>query len=248
MKNITDQKEAEKKLKRLAEELIRINTELKEFATTASNNLQEPLRMVSSYVSLLEKRYKDKLDQDANDFIEYAVDGANRMKNLIDDLLKYSRVSTKAKTLEPVDCNKVLKIVLKNLKIAIEESMAVIDCEDNLPTVMGDELQLIQLFQNLICNAIKFKKDVIPKIMISLQKEDHTWIFSIKDNGIGFDTAYADKIFVIFQRLHTRADYSGTGIGLSICKKIVERHGGRIWVNSSPGKGSTFYFSIPEMR
>jgi light-regulated signal transduction histidine kinase (bacteriophytochrome) len=200
--------------------------------------------MVASYVQLLARRYKGKLDDDADDFIAYAVDGATRMQELINDLLIYSRVGTKGKDFEPTDCEVILERTLVNLQKAIEESGAVIT-HDPLPTAIADAPQLIQLFQNLIGNALKFHSEEPPRIHISVAQESLEWVFSVRDNGIGFEPSYANRIFVIFQRLQSRVEYPGTGIGLAICKKIVERHGGRIWVESELGKGATFYFTLP---
>lgn len=255
--DITDRKRAEKKLKRTVTDLERSNAELQQFAYVASHDLQEPLRMVSSYVQLLAERYKGKLDSDADDFIAFAVDGALRMQTLINDLLTYSRVGTRGKPFEPTDCEAVLEQVLANLKLAIEESGAVIT-HDALPTVMADSSQLVQLIQNLTDNAIKFRSEETPRVHISVTKgsgirgqrskstNHKVWIFSVRDNGIGIDPEFFDRIFTIFQRLHNLEEYPGTGIGLAVCKKIVERHGGRIWVESEPGKGTTFFFTIRE--
>jgi PAS domain S-box-containing protein len=242
------------------EELARSNAELQQFAYVASHDLQEPLRMVTSYLQLLEKRYQDKLDSRANEFIAFAVDGANRMRTLINDLLSYSRVSTRGQPFESVDINTSVKIAIANLKIAIEETGAVVKY-DSLPQIMADASQLTQLFQNLIANAIKFRaENVTPQIEIVAvkrevanfarfpKKNSSEWLFWVRDNGIGIEPQYRDRIFVIFQRLHGRGKYPGTGIGLSICKKIVERHGGSISVESEFGKGATFYFTLPETR
>ena len=228
---------------KVEQDLKRSNAELENFAYVASHDLQEPLRMVSSYTRLLEKRYKDKLDSDANDFINYAVDGAKRMQLLISDLLAYSRIGTRVKPFEPVDMESVLKDSISNLQVSISESKAKITHE-NLPKVMGDEGQLIQLLQNLISNALKFKNKESLLVHISARQDGEFWVFSVKDNGIGIDTQYFNKIFVIFQRLHGVA-YKGTGIGLAIAKKIVESLGGQIWVESELEKGSTFYFTLP---
>jgi DNA-binding LacI/PurR family transcriptional regulator/signal transduction histidine kinase len=232
--------------KQAEEELARSNRELEQFAYVASHDLQEPLRMVKSYLQLIERRYARQLDEDADEFIAFAVDGAERMQTLIHDLLEYSRVTTHGKPFAPTDCAAVLNHALNNLKVAIEESGAVIT-HDGLPTVMADETQLTSLLQNLIGNAIKFrKKETQPEIHISAERTGAEWAFSVRDNGIGIDSGYFERIFMIFQQLHSHEEYAGTGIGLAVCKKIIERHGGRIWVESEPGKGSTFYFTIPE--
>jgi PAS domain S-box-containing protein len=241
--DITERKRYEESLKEKTEELARSNRDLEQFAYVASHDLQEPLRMVTNYVQLLARRYKGKLDPDADDFINFAVDGALRMWRLINDLLTYSRVGTQSKGLQSTDCETVLQHSLDNLKVAIEESEAVIT-HDSLPTVMGDPLQLGQLFQNLIGNALKFRGKEPPRVHISARRNGGGWTFSVRDNGIGIAPEYAKRIFVIFQRLHNREEYPGTGIGLAICKKIVERHGGRIWADSEVGKGTTFYFTL----
>ena len=227
-------------LERQARELVRSNTELEQFAYVASHDLQEPLRMVASYLQLLERRYRDRLDADARDFIGYAVDGAVRMKALIMDLLMYSRVGTKARPFEPTDFTQVLETVARNLKVAIAESGAVLT-HDELPTVTADPGQSVQLLQNLIGNAIKFRRDVGPQIHVGAREKDGMWVFSVRDNGIGMEQEYFERIFMIFQRLHGPGEYDGTGIGLAISKKIVEQHGGSIWVQSEPGIGSTFF-------
>jgi chemotaxis family two-component system sensor kinase Cph1 len=242
--DITERKRAEVALARKTEELACSNAELEQFAYVASHDLQEPLRMVSSYVQLLARRYKEKLDSDADDFITFAVDGANRMQSLIRDLLAYSRVGTKGKGFEPTPCESVLDITLANLQFAIEENAARVT-HDPLPTVLADPSQLAQLFQNLIANAIKFRRQEAPHVHLAAERHENEWLFSIRDNGIGIDEEYRERIFEIFQRLHGRNDYPGTGIGLALCKKIVERHGGRIWVMSDPGRGSTFHFTLP---
>jgi PAS domain S-box-containing protein len=250
-RDITERKRAEEELKQTMAELARSNQELEQFAYIASHDLQEPLRMVASYVQLLARRYQGRLDADADEFITYAVDGATRMQALINDLLAYSRVGTRGKPFEPTDCEAVLDQALANLQMAIQDNDAVVT-HDPLPTVMADATQLTQLFQNLIGNAIKFRGEQPPRVHISAHRQSaienrksDEWAFSVRDNGIGIDPEYHERIFLIFQRLHTREEYPGTGIGLAVCKKIVERHGGRIWVESQPGKGSTFYFTIP---
>lgn len=241
---ITERRRVELELLQKARELARSNQELEQFAYVASHDLQEPLRMVASYVQLLARRYKGRLDQDADEFISYAVDGANRMQQLISDLLAYSRVGTRGRPFEETDSGAALARALANLHISITESGAEICCGP-MPAVMADASQLTQVFQNLIGNAIKFKGQEPPRIRVEAQQSDLAWVFSVSDNGIGIDPQYNNRIFVLFQRLHNRTEYSGTGIGLAICKKIVERHGGRIWLNSEEGKGTTFYFTIP---
>lgn len=202
--------------------------------------------MVASYVQLLERRYKDKLDADAEEFIGYAVDGASRMQRMINDLLAYSRVGTRGKDFAPTDCGAVLSQALTNLEVAIDESDTVVT-HDSLPSIMADDLQLGQLFQNLIGNAIKFHDEEPPRVHVSAEQRGNEWVFSIRDNGIGMAPEFTDRIFDIFQRLYSKNEYPGTGIGLAICRRIVERHGGQIWVESQPGKGSSFYFTIPTM-
>lgn len=226
-----------------AKELTRSNQELQQFAYVASHDLQEPLRMVASFTQLLAKRYHDKLDDDARDFITYAVDGARRMQTLISDLLAYSRVGTQGKPLEPADCEAILDRVLNNLMLAIKDTRAVIR-RDPLPVAMADGVQLGQLLQNLIANALKFRSQDVPRIHISAERDGDKWKLGVRDNGIGIAPEHGERIFIIFQRLHTKTEYPGTGIGLAICKKIAERHGGRIWFEPSPGGGSTFYFTL----
>ena len=230
------------------EELRRSNKELEQFAYVASHDLQEPLRTVTSSLGLIESWYKNKLGAEADTFITYAVDGAKQMQQLIKDLLEYSRVTTRGEVFAPVHCEDVVQSAIENLKVSIEESEVKITLPDKpLPTVVGDKTQLTQLFQNLIGNAIKFRSEQLPEVQIDvgLDGVGNTWQFSIKDNGIGMDMEYADKIFTIFQRLHTTEQYKGTGVGLALCKKIIERHNGEIWVDSKQGKGSTFYFTLP---
>ena len=243
MRDITDRKLAEDKLKETLDDLGRSNRDLEQFAYVASHDLQEPLRMVGSYVQLLSRRYRGKLDSDADEFIDYAVDGAKRMQGMINDLLTYSRVGTKGKPFEPTDCEIILDQALTNLSMAISESSAVVT-HDPMPTVMADNTQLVQLFQNLIGNAIKYSGKETPNIHIFAEKKLDNWVFSVKDNGIGIDPKYWEYVFNLFKRLFDK-EYSGTGIGLAVCKRIVERHGGRIGVDSEPEKGSTFYFTIP---
>jgi PAS domain S-box-containing protein len=233
----------EEMIKQRTEELTRSNKDLEQFAYVTSHDLQEPLRMIAGYTQLLQQRYKDKLDEDANHFIFYMVDGAVRMQSLINDLLAYSRLNTSSEALAPVNCRDVLDEVLATLQMTIEENGAVIKCGP-LPNILADRTQLLQLFQNLIGNAIKFRSDKPPIINITAKPQDKQWLFSVSDNGIGIEPQYLERIFVIFQRLHTRDKYPGTGIGLAICKKIVERHKGQIWAESQPGKGSTFHFII----
>jgi signal transduction histidine kinase len=226
-----------------AKDLERSNMELQQFAYVASHDLQEPLRTIASFTQLLAKRYADKLDDKAREFIGFAVDGSKRMQTLINDLLSFSRVGTQCKALMAVRCDATLDAVLRNLKRAIEDSGAVIT-RDSLPVVLADDLQLGQLLQNLVGNAIKFRGDKAPSIHIGAARTYEGWTISVRDNGIGIATEHYERIFVIFQRLHTKTQYAGTGIGLAICKKIAERHGGRIWVEATPGGGSTFCFTI----
>jgi PAS domain S-box-containing protein len=247
VRDITERKRAEEALKEKTEELGRSNRDLEQFAYVASHDLQEPLRMVTSYVQLLAKRYKGKLDSDADEFISFALDGSLRMRKLINDLLTYSRVGTREKELKPTDCKTILNQSLNNLKVAIEENGVVVT-HDPLPTVMVDNPQWVQLFQNLIGNAIKFRGNEPPRVHVSASPNGNGWIFSVRDNGIGIAPEYAESIFTIFKRLHGRQDYPGTGIGLAICKKIVERHGGRIWVESEVQKGTIFYFTLPASK
>jgi len=244
--DITEHKNSEEKLKLLAEKLSQSNKELEQFAYVASHDLQEPLRMVASYIQLLQRRYKGKLSAEADEFIIYAVDGVIRMKTLINDLLIYSRVNTKEAPPEDVDCGKVVEQALTNLRTAIDECEATINV-DPLPTVKANPLHMSQLFQNLISNAIKFRKPGTPPVVnISAKHAGNEWMFTVSDNGIGIDKEFIDKIFVIFQRLHNSSEYPGTGIGLAICKRIVEKLGGHLWVESTPGNGSTFNFTIPD--
>ena len=253
-RDITARKRAEEALAQKTGELLRSNRELEEFAYVASHDLQEPLRMIASYTQLLGRRYRGRLDAEADEFIKFAVEGATRMQVLINDLLAYSRVGTHGKPFAPTDCAEVMSRVLANLKIAIEESGASVQ-HSTLPRVMADGTQLTQLFQNLISNAIKFRAQKRPEVWVSAEPVmdplappqgpgREVWQFSVRDNGIGIEPQYFERIFVIFQRLHGREEYPGTGIGLAICKKIVERHGGRIWLESTLGQGTAFHFTL----
>jgi light-regulated signal transduction histidine kinase (bacteriophytochrome) len=236
-------REANAELEVQARELTRSNEELQQFAYVASHDLQEPLRMISSYTQLLARRHGDKLDGDAREFMAFIVDGAARMKQLIEDLLEYSRVGTRGRDLEPVESGGALDRALANLRAAREASGARVT-HGPMPAVHADPAQLAQLFQNLVGNAIKFRGDDPPRIHVQCETHPASWSFTVRDNGIGLDPQFAERIFMMFQRLHGKDEYPGTGIGLAICKKIVERHGGRIWVDSQPGRGATFGFTI----
>jgi PAS domain S-box-containing protein len=242
-RDITERKKNEEAIRQTTEKLKQSNAELEQFAYVASHDLQEPLRMVASYVQLLERRYKGKLDSDADEFIGYAVDGANRMRSLIDDLLTYSRVGRLGKPFEAINLESTIDIVLQNLGASVADTNAVVT-HDKLPIIEGDSGQMVQLFQNLIGNAIKFHGNESPLIHVSVKAQGTDYQFGVKDNGIGIDPQYFNRLFKIFQRLHTKQEYPGSGIGLVICKKIVERHGGRIWLESQVGKGSTVYFTL----
>jgi signal transduction histidine kinase len=232
-------------VKNRTEELARSNNDLEQFAYVASHDLQEPLRAVAGFVELLRRNLKNSLDDKTTEYINFTIDGARRMQTLISGLLEYSRIGTQGKKPQKVNSKEVLDEALARLQAGIEESGAKITA-DNLPTVYFDDVQLSQLFQNLIGNAIKFRGEKTPRIHINASQHDDAWQFAVTDNGIGIELQYADRIFQIFQRLHSREKYPGTGIGLSICKKIVERHNGKIWVESKPGSGSTFYFTVPD--
>jgi PAS domain S-box-containing protein len=245
--DITERKHAEAALHAAHEELKRSNSELEQFAYVASHDLQEPLRMVSSYTQLVMRRYGDRLDGDAREFMNYVVDGAARMKQLIEDLLAYSRVGTKGKEFREIELDAALKRAVTNLRASIQESGASVTW-DALPRVSADDLQLAQLFQNLIGNALKFRGPSVPRVHVSASETDDEWEVTVADNGIGIEPPYFERIFMVFQRLHTKGDYPGTGIGLAICKKVVERHGGRIWVQSALGEGSRFHFTLPKHR
>jgi PAS domain S-box-containing protein len=254
-RDITQRKRAEEKqreeLERRVEQrtaaLERSNKELEQFAYVASHDLQEPLRMVASYTQLLEHRYKDQLDDTAREFMKFAVDGASRMQRLINDLLAYSRVQTNAGEFETVDLNHILGQARTNLATAIEESGALVT-NDELPNVMADPAQLLSVLQNLIGNAVKFHGEGLPHVHVAARETDDEIAVSVRDNGIGIRKEHQERIFQIFQRLHNRTDYPGTGIGLALCERIVARHGGRIWVESEEGKGATFMFTLPKGR
>jgi signal transduction histidine kinase len=244
MAEISKSEETEKALQLTLSDLERSNNELQQFAYVASHDLQEPLRMIASYIQLLERRYRNRLDKDADDFIAFAVDGAKRMQRLINDILRLSRLGTQAKSMETTHCETVLQQALSNLRSSVEDCGAQVTY-DPLPVTTADPTQLVQLLQNIIGNAIKFRGKDDPHIHVSAQAKGNEWLLSVSDNGIGIDPEHSDRIFGIFQRLHGRGEYSGTGIGLAICRKIVEGHGGKIWVQSEPGKGATFFFTLP---
>jgi PAS domain S-box-containing protein len=244
-RDVTERKQMECQLDSSLADLRRSNAELQEFAYVTSHDLQEPLRMITSYIQIIEEDYKGELDADADQYLAFVVEGAKRMHTLVNDLLAYSRVGTRGEPFTPISLSNVLSAATANLEVAIEENHAVIT-HDRLPTVLGDESQLIQLFQNLLGNAIKFRSDATPTIHVGVERKEDDWVFSVRDNGIGIDMKYAERIFSVFQRLHAREEYPGTGIGLAVVKKIVERHGGRVWVESEPADGSTFYFMLPK--
>ena len=240
----TADKVPEEKLREYAEGLAQSNEDLKRFAYVASHDLQEPLRIVAGYLDLLKRRYGGKLDEDADEFIEYAVDAAKRMQGMIQALLEYSRVDTHGGAMDRTESAAAVREALSNLRVAIEESGAEVSVDD-LPVVRADPAQLTQLFQNLISNGIKFRDGRSPRVHVGAEQKNGEWRFWVRDNGVGFDPDEAAGLFVIFQRLHTREEYPGTGIGLAVCKKIVERHGGRIWAEAEVGKGATFRFTLP---
>jgi len=247
IRDVTERKHAQQELSRKVDELARSNAELEQFAYVASHDLQEPLRMVASYTQLLSRRYKGRLDADADEFIGFAVDGATRMQTLIQDLLSYSRVTTRGQSLAMTDAEVACDEALKNLRQSIADAEGVVSVGP-LPPVLADATQLTQLFQNLIGNAIKYRDQRKPAIRIAARPDGDVTVFSVEDNGIGIEPQYFERIFQMFQRLHTRKAYSGTGIGLALCRKIVERHGGRIWVESRLGQGSTFLFTMPRVE
>ncbi|KWO88030.1 hypothetical protein WM32_09525 [Burkholderia ubonensis] len=243
--DITERKQAEDKLRERTEELARSNRDLEQFAYVASHDLQEPLRAIAGPLQLLQRRYRARLDARADEFIEHAVDGASRMQALIEDLLAFSRVGRSSEPWQLTECKEALEKALANLAVAIQESGAQIT-DDGLPAVRAISGQISVLFQNLIGNAIKFRsRDRTMQIHVGATIHDDAWVFHVTDNGIGIESRFFDHIFLIFQRLHTRRDYPGTGIGLALCKRIVEHHGGRIWVESEPGAGTTFFFTLP---
>jgi light-regulated signal transduction histidine kinase (bacteriophytochrome) len=241
--DISIRKQAEQDFRRSADELARSNAELEQFAYVASHDLREPLRMVQSFCGLLKDRYSDKLDEQANTYINFAVDGATRMQWLVDDLLEFARIGRSNERLESVSLDDVLRQALTNLEAAIVESGATIEF-DRLPTIRGDAIRLTQVFQNLIGNAIKFRGASPPAIQVTACREGDAWRITVADNGIGIDPKHFHRLFVVFQRLHTKEEYPGTGIGLALCKRIVELHGGRIWLESQPGRGTSFHFRL----
>jgi hypothetical protein len=243
-KEIASRQVAEQTLLCTAEDLKRSNLDLEQFGYVASHDLQEPLRAVAGYVRLLEHRFPEKVDAKTREYIDGAAEGATRMERLITDLLTFSRLSTEGRSFAPANLGAPLNAALQNLQFSIRAAHATVT-HDPLPSLRVDESQIVQLFQNLIANALKFRSEHPPQIHIGARSEEGRWVFGVRDNGIGLDPQYSERIFQVFQRLHTRKKYPGTGIGLAICKKIVERHGGKIWVESQPGQGSTFYFSLP---
>ncbi len=245
VRDITERKKLENNLQQRAEALERSNQELEQFAYIASHDLQEPLRIIGSFAQLLHSRYQSQLGEEADEFIHYIVDGAKRMQDLINDLLLFSRISTRAQEFTTIDTDAAIKLALDNLRFAIQDKNATVTVEQ-APDVVGDSSQLTQVFQNLIANAIKFCAENTPVVHISAQDKGDTVTFVISDNGIGIDPQFGERIFKIFQRLHGRGDYSGTGIGLAVCKKIIERHGGRIWIEPNQPTGTQFHFTLPK--
>jgi light-regulated signal transduction histidine kinase (bacteriophytochrome) len=245
--DITEHKQAEEQVILRTEELAKSNADLKQFAYVASHDLREPLRMITSFLQLLERRYKDQLDEEAKEYIGFAVDGALRLDDMIKDLLEYSRITRIERCYSNVNFEEVLDHTLTNLDALIEEKNAMIT-HDPLPSIFADEHLMLRLFQNLLSNAIKYHGEEPPRVHVSAIKEGEVYVFSVKDNGIGMDSKYLEKIFTIFKRLHKKDEYEGTGIGLSIAQKIVHRHGGEIWAESNLGKGSTFYFTLPSLN
>jgi PAS domain S-box-containing protein len=247
VRDITEQVRTEEALARQTLELRRSNAELERFAYVASHDLQEPLRTVTSFVQLLARRYQGKLDADADEFIQFAVDGAGRMRQLIQDLLAYARINSRGDAFVPVPLEEILAETLEGLRLALEESGAAVT-HGPLPVVLADPAQMGQLFSNFIGNALKFRGTEPPTVHLQAERRDAEWVLSIRDNGIGIDPRFFERIFVVFQRLHGRDEYPGTGIGLALCERIVERHGGRIWVESGPGRGAAFFFTLPDPR
>ncbi|GAB6054588.1 hypothetical protein JCM17960_34080 [Magnetospira thiophila] len=244
-RDITQQKETQARIEEVLAELKRSNEELEQFAYVSSHDLREPLRMITSYLQLLQRSHGQNLDQEAHEYIAFAVDGARRMEQLILDLLSYSRINSQKSAAQPIDCQLIIERVRENLRASISEKSATLQVGP-LPTVVGDGAQFLSLFQNLIGNALKYAApDRPPEITITAEPQGDEWLFRIDDNGIGIEPTYYQRIFVIFQRLHNREQFEGTGIGLTICKKIVENHGSRIWVESEPGVGSRFFFTLP---
>ncbi|HSP86494.1 MAG TPA: ATP-binding protein, partial [Ignavibacteriaceae bacterium] len=242
---ICDHEKTEIKLEKLIDKLEISNTELEQFAYVSSHDLKEPLRMITSFLQLLKKKYEDDLDEDANNYINYAVDGAKRLDLMIDDLLEYSRIGSQERELKYLNSEKIVELVLINLKELLKDNNAIVT-HDPLPIIYANDQQMVQLFQNLIANAIKYRGKKNPEIHISADKVNNAYIFSVKDNGIGIDQQHLERIFTIFQRLHTLEKHEGSGIGLAISQKILEQHGGKIWAESQLGKGTTIYFTIPE--
>jgi light-regulated signal transduction histidine kinase (bacteriophytochrome) len=238
---------AEERMQQQTDELERSNRELQEFADVASHDLQEPLQMVSNHLQLLSRRYRGRLDQDADEFIDFALEGANRLKSLITDILAYSRVGKRDRRLAPVEMASIFARMMETYGPIVEDCRGSLT-HDDLPAIQGDEEQMIQLLQNLIDNSIKFRSKEPPRIHVGARQLSERLLFFVRDNGIGIDPQYTGRVFAIFQRLHSRDDYPGTGIGLAICRKIIERHGGHIWVDSEPGKGATFYFTLPPVQ
>ena len=246
-KEMSERKRVEESLRQTAADLKRSNKDLEQFAYVASHDLQEPLRAVAGFVGLLKKQYRSSLNDEAAEYIDLSVEGAERMQTLIHDLLTFSRVGTKGGVFVRMNMKDAFDDAMKNLQVAIAESDALVTCEE-MPTVTADPTQMTQLLQNIIANAIKFHGTNRPQVNVRAERKERAWVISVRDNGIGIEPQYYDRIFLIFQRLHTRSKFKGTGIGLAVCKKIVERHGGMIWVESKPGEGSTFYFTIPDRQ
>jgi PAS domain S-box-containing protein len=242
-RDITERRLAEERMRQQTEELERSNRELQDFAYAASHDLQEPLQLVSNHLQLLSRRYHGQLDRDADEFIDFAMEGTDRLKILISDLLEYSKVGTSGREFAGVEMESVFGRVIETFQPAIDDCRGLVT-HDALPIVLGDDQQMVQVLHNLIDNSIKFRGKDSPRIHVSARQMSEKWLFFVRDNGIGIDPQYTERVFVIFQRLHSRDDYPGTGIGLAISRKIIERHGGHIWVDSEPGKGATFYFTL----